>query len=111
MNAEERRAERLRTINKKGWEVAQKLVEMKAKKEVTLEELADLRGGKPGETPEERCHRFLNSINAARTRLQADQFGDCEDCGDAISDAALDQEPWMTQCSVCAARVVSGISF
>jgi len=111
MNAEERRAARLRTINQKGWEVAQKLAEMKAKKDVTLEELADLRGGKAGETAEERCHRFLNQINAARTRLQTDQFGICEDCGDSIPAAALDQEPWMTQCSVCAARVVSGVSF
>ena len=111
MTPEERHAKRLETINKKGWDVAQALIEIKANKDVKLEDLSDLRGGKPGETAEERCRRFLNQINAARTRLQTHQFGDCEDCGEAIPDAALDQMPWMTQCSACAARGTSFFPF
>jgi len=111
MTPEERQAKRLVTINQKGWDVAQALIEIKANKDVTLDELSDLRGGKPGETAEERCRRFLDQINAARTRLQTGEFGICEDCGEAIAEAALNQEPWMTQCSVCAARGVSALPF
>jgi RNA polymerase-binding transcription factor DksA len=103
-NVQERR---LQAINRKGWDVAQKLIELKANQDITLEELADLHGGEPGATPEERLRQFLDRINAARTRLIENDYGLCLDCEEPLDDAALDETPWVERCSACVHRAAS----
>jgi len=98
---------RLEAINRKGWDVAQKLIELKANQDITLEELADLHGGEPGATPEERLRQFLDQINAARARLLANEYGFCLDCEEPLPDAVLDETPWVERCSVCVHRAAS----
>ena len=91
---------RLKRINQKGLEVATKLAELMANKDVTL---ADFEGGvELGRADKEiRLRAFLTRINSARERLLSGTHGVCDDCPTPYSDAALDEQPWLDRCSSC----------
>ena len=91
---------RLKRINQKGLEVATKLAELMANKDVTL---ADFEGGvELGRADKEiRLRAFLTRINSARERLLSGTYGVCDDCPTPYSDAALDEQPWRDRCSSC----------
>lgn len=97
---------RLQRINAKGMEVATKLSELLAGKEVSF---ADLELGGPGgrllarEKKEARLRNFLATINGARSRLQAggDVYGRCIACSVPLADPLLDERPWVEVCDPC----------
>lgn len=94
---------RLEHINQKGWEVAQRLAKVKAGQNLRLEDIKGLTADDVQETPEERLRRFLDQINAARTRLSTDDYGKCLQCGAPFQPAQLDEMPWVELCHGCAA--------
>lgn len=95
--------QRLALINKKGWEVAQKLQELKAKKNVSLTDfLKD--DGDAKEPPEVRLRRYLDLINRSRTRIQSGSYGLCLGCAKPFLDAELDEMPWVELCRTCSAK-------
>ena len=97
---EQRRAR----INQKGWEVYQRITALRAGQDASLADL-DLDGiGQVGESRIERLERFLAQINAARTRLESPEYGQCLGCGGALGDAALDELPWAEFCQACDAN-------
>lgn len=91
---------RLKRINQKGLEVATKLAELMANKDVTL---VDFEGGvELGRAAKEiRLRAFLTRINSARERLLTGTYGECVDCRTPHPDAALDEQPWLDRCSRC----------
>ncbi len=46
----------------------------------------------------------IRMIKAALTRMDADEYGDCVDCGDVITEERLDVLPYTPFCRVCAAK-------
>jgi len=46
----------------------------------------------------------IRMIKAAFVRMDADEYGDCVDCGDAITKERLDVLPYTPFCRVCAAK-------
>lgn len=46
----------------------------------------------------------IRMIKAALVRMDADEYGDCVDCGDEISKERLDILPFTPFCRVCAAK-------
>ncbi|MFC2967542.1 TraR/DksA family transcriptional regulator [Acidimangrovimonas pyrenivorans] len=44
----------------------------------------------------------IRAIAAALERLEEDDFGWCEDCGEFIGEARLDLDPCLTRCVSCA---------
>lgn len=98
------RQKRLARINQKGWEVAQRLSDALAKKEVDLSTLdLDLRAGPWVESKSERLRRYLDTINRARARLHTESYGRCDLCGAPFSSGQLDDTPWVDTCQTCAA--------
>ena len=95
---------RLAKIGQKGWEVAQKLHEVKANQNADLRVLGRLFKDDTDEPPEERLRRYLDMINAARERQNGGDYGNCLNCGKAFSDAELDEMPWVDLCNRCAAN-------
>ena len=51
---------------------------------------------------EQRRKAELMRINAALERLESDEFGYCENCGEAIAAARLEHNPAVTTCIACA---------
>jgi RNA polymerase-binding transcription factor DksA len=92
---------RLERINAKGWDVAQKLAEFLAGKEVDFTELDLFQLGAQKREKEERLRDFLAQINRARTRLMDDDYGLCLACGKAFDNAALNETPWLERCKEC----------
>ncbi len=101
MTAEERQALRLERINAKGWEVAQRLMNVKARQNLDLSDIKGLKMDDTDEPPEVRLRRWLDQINASRTRLGTDAYGKCEGCGAPFSDGQLDEMPWVSHCAAC----------
>ena len=99
----------LRTINRKGWEVAQKLAEVKGRQDVDLSQLDPLLANDTREPPEVRLRRYLDQINAARTRLQGEGYGLCLDCGTPLGEVELAEMPWLERCKPCDLRLAAGI--
>ncbi len=64
--------------------------------------LADLPIPEPGETPLERLQRFKRVLNDALSQWNRGEPRNCEKCGGAIADDALDEMPWASRCSACA---------
>lgn len=92
---------------RKGGEIAKKLADVLAGKDVRLVELADLRGrGRPLVSPEQKLRAYLDLINERRKALEADDgtYGVCEICEAPLSWAELDQMPWATRCRECASK-------
>lgn len=52
---------------------------------------------------ESRRHGRLRAIAAALARIEAGDFGWCEDCGDFIGHPRLDVDPCAMRCVSCAA--------
>jgi RNA polymerase-binding transcription factor DksA len=97
-------AARLLTINKKGWAVAQKLIELKANQDVSLDDLGNLYELNLVDKKEERLRRFLDLINSARARLLTKNYGFCLKCRAPFADAVLDEMPWVEVCPPCAPK-------
>ena len=49
----------------------------------------------------DRERKLINKIKDALDRIEADEFGICEDCGEEISEARLKVRPVTTQCINC----------
>ena len=98
-----RRSLRLKRINAKGLEVATRLSDLLANKDVTL---ADLEGlAELGRSQKEvRLRAYLDQINAARQRLLDGTPGVCLSCDVPLGDAVLDEQPWIERCSACLAH-------
>ena len=94
---------RLETINKKGWEVAKKLEEVKARQDTNFEKLAKAFGdeGDKKEPPEVRLRRYLDMINRARKRMLDDEYGGCIECDKPFKPLELDEMPWVERCHAC----------
>ncbi|MEO1268780.1 MAG: hypothetical protein AAFX99_11825 [Myxococcota bacterium] len=92
---------------RKGGQIAKKLADLLAGKDVQLVELADLRGrGGPNLRAEQKLRAYLDLINERRQALEAKDgtYGVCAICGAPLSWAELDQMPWATQCRDCAGK-------
>lgn len=46
----------------------------------------------------------IRMIKAAIARMRADEYGECVECGDVISEERLDVLPYTPFCRVCAAK-------
>ena len=97
----ESRTLRFQRINGKGMEVAQKLAEVLAGKDVELADLGDLHGLDLVDKKEMRLRAFLDKINAARRRLDTEAYGTCVSCSTAFKAAVLDETPWIDRCEPC----------
>jgi RNA polymerase-binding transcription factor DksA len=89
-----------RQLLRKGSELAEKLAELMAGKEIRMEEILRT---KPGETPIERLRRFMALIDGRLAAIRAGTYGRCEQCGDGLPYAHLEQIPWIDTCQACAA--------
>ena len=49
-----------------------------------------------------RRRRKLSQIDAALERIEADEFGDCQECGEDIATARLEVDPTVLLCINCA---------
>jgi DnaK suppressor protein len=49
----------------------------------------------------DRERRLIGKIREALDRIEAGDFGECEDCGDQIGDARLKARPVTTLCIEC----------
>jgi DnaK suppressor protein len=54
-----------------------------------------------------REHTTMLQIDAALKRIEAGEFGDCERCGDEISEARLQVFPFTTLCIDCKSEAES----
>ena len=97
---EERNKLRLDRINGKGLEVATKLSELLAGKDVDLATLNPYEDD-PNIKKEERLRAYLDQINAARRRLLDGDFGACQACGETFRAEVLDETPWIGVCEPC----------
>lgn len=107
MSLDDRSKLRLERINKKGLEVATKLAELKAGKDVSLKDFGLVMDKEDTvEKKERRLRAFLDQINASRTRLNAGDegnYGKCLACGTEFDDPTLDETPWIERCGDCVA--------
>jgi RNA polymerase-binding transcription factor len=55
-----------------------------------------------GKADDARRQLELRKIDAALARLEADEYGDCVRCGEAIAPARLDKDPATPFCVKCA---------
>ena len=92
---------RLERINAKGWDVAEKLAEFMAGKEVDFAELDLFQLGAPKREKEQRLRDFLAQINRARNRLSEGPYGMCLACGKTLDDGTLNEAPWQERCNDC----------
>ena len=85
---------------KKGAEINEKLTQLLAGQRVDVESL--LSGGKPGPTPIERLRHFMAIIDGRLRAIREGSYGKCEQCGDGLPFAQLEQVPWIDTCAACA---------
>lgn len=92
-----------KTLAAKGWEIAQRLADLKAGKDFRLSDLDGLDLDTTN-LQEKRLRDYLDLIERARTRLRADDgsFGRCIQCGTSFAPGALREMPWLEQCNSCA---------
>ena len=93
-----RREARLALINKKGLEIANQLVELKAGRDVAL---LDLGRSTSATRKEDRLRAYLSLINEARARLVSGGYGLCLTCSSPLGEAQLDELPWADICVRC----------
>ena len=98
-----RRALRLTRINQKGLEVSTRLSDLKAGQNITLADMQVPGLDIEAITKEARIRAFLDLINASRTRLGTEAYGQCLSCERALDALALDETPWLERCAGCAA--------
>ena len=95
---------RLRTgLMKRGRDLAELLSQVLAGKKPPA--LAALLAAKPGMRPEEALRMTLDSVEARRKLLDADDdhFGRCDVCGVDLGLVALGEMPWADRCAAHAA--------
>ena len=86
-----------RALLAKGSDVADLLEQVLAGKDV------DLGAGIPqlgADDKELRLRRFLELIDRGVKRAGTDRFGRCAVCGEALAQAALDEQPWTERCAL-----------
>jgi hypothetical protein len=96
--------QRLKRINDKGWEVAQRLSAVKGRQDINLSQMDGMGIDDPLETKERRLRRYLDQINRARIRLGTPEYGQCVDCDTTFAAGQLDDMPWVEQCGPCVAN-------
>ena len=89
----------------KGQDVADLLEALLSGKEVDLGSLPVPFG--PGQDPELRLRDFLDQIDRAIKIFDTDDYGRCPLCGVDLDRTALQQQPWLSTCSVHAGRWIS----
>jgi RNA polymerase-binding transcription factor DksA len=84
---------------KRGRDLAELLAQVLAGKRPPS--LASLLAAKPGMRPEELLRMTLDSVEARRKLLDADddRYGRCDVCGKDLGLAALDELPWADRCA------------
>ena len=94
-----------KTLAAKGWEIAQRLADLKAGKDFRLSDLDGLELDTIN-MREKRLRDYLDLVERARTRLRADDgsFGRCIQCGTLLSAGALSDMPWLERCQSCTPR-------
>ncbi|MGM0576736.1 MAG: hypothetical protein ACQEXJ_13485 [Myxococcota bacterium] len=94
---------RLQRINAKGLQVASKLADLMAGKDIDLNDMQGVWEGDEDRDDEERLRTWLDAINAARHRIQSGAYGRCLACDEPLDPAALDEIPWLERCPACEA--------
>ena len=51
-------------------------------------------------TMRDNHYRKLAQVNLALERIQSGDFGECDDCGEEISEKRLNSQPWVEFCIV-----------
>lgn len=94
-----------RLLLDKGAEVAAKLADLLAGKDVRLSEVQGVKGLGDRHKLEDRLRAFLDHLAARRALLASGDpaFGQCAECGEPMTVAELDEMPWATHCPRCAA--------
>lgn len=95
------RARRLKAINAKGMEVAERLAALMAHKDVSLDDFDLIQDDDRGVKKEARLRAYLATINAARARLLGDGYGHCTDCDAPVAASVLSDSPWWPTCPAC----------
>ena len=85
---------RRKTLLRKGAEVAKKLEDLLAHKDVDLSQGIPF-PLHPDEDDELRLRRFLELIDR---RIKTARFGCCTVCDERLPDSALDEAPWLERC-------------
>jgi RNA polymerase-binding transcription factor DksA len=93
-----------RALLRKGRDLADKLSQMMAGKQVRIEDLVD---AKPGETPIERLRRYLDLVDGKIKAINAGTYGNCFLCETPLSYAELEQMPWAEYCASCSVKDTS----
>jgi DnaK suppressor protein len=93
-----------RHLLRKGRDLAEKLSEMMAGKQVRIEDIFE---PKVGETPIERLRRYLDLVDSKIKAINAGTYGSCFLCNQPLSYAELEQMPWAQYCVACAAKDTS----
>jgi RNA polymerase-binding transcription factor DksA len=93
-----------RLLLNKGRDLAEKLSQLMAGKPVSLQELL---APKVGETPTERCRRYLDLVDGRIKAINAGTYGNCFLCETPLSYVELEQMPWAQYCAACAAKDTS----
>ncbi len=92
---------RRRLLDKLG-EVCAGIARLKAGETVVLADMAAPgQAGEGGVDPLTRLLAFKDLLNERLAALAAGEFGVCEGCGGGLSEAELDQIPWVARCSAC----------
>lgn len=100
---EARRAE-LKSLSE-GSEAARKPVELDQQSVGRLSRQDALQQQAMAKAQEVRRAAELLRIDAALTRIEAGEFGWCEECGEAIAEKRLDIDPTNAYCATCAAAL------
>lgn len=79
----------------KGQEVASKLEQILAGKDITLAEISLFKNDEPAETREKRLRRFLDHLMARLKVVDHPRFGWDAEAGAWKSVAELDETPWI----------------
>ena len=93
-----------RLLLNKGRDLADKLSQLMAGKQVSIQELL---APKVGETPTERVRRYLDLVDGRIKAINAGTYGTCFLCEAPLSYVELEQMPWAQYCAACAAKDTS----
>ncbi len=81
---------------------SRKPVELDQQSVGRLSRMDALQGQAMAKGLEARRHGRLKAIAAALARIEAEEFGWCEDCGEFIGEGRLDFDPCAVRCVSCA---------
>jgi hypothetical protein len=89
------RARWRRLLLAKGQEIATRLEDLLAGKEVSLDDFSLFARGEPGEPPEKRLRRYFDQVMRGLRAVDRPRFGFDPATGTYLSIAALDATPWI----------------